>query len=69
MLFCQLGSAAAHVEANPPPVGTPPFTVLIATGTVVPGTVAILIALLEYGPVIQGPEIKNPKASLKFEHV
>ncbi len=39
------------------------------TGKVVLGTKAIFFELFENGPVIPGPDIKNPKTSLKVEQL
>src|SRR5690554_2438131 len=65
----QSGFALKQVDARFPPLGVPEFRVLIATGTSVPGISAIFIALFENGPLIPGPLIKNPNASLKLEQV
>ena len=58
----------AQLEAVPFVPETPAFTVLIVIGTVVPGTTAMLMALLAKGPAIPGPLKKNPNASFTVPH-
>ncbi len=68
LLLCQFGSRLLQFCKVPFMPTVPLFTVLMVTGTWVPGTSAILTALFVNGPAMPGPLRKNPKMSFTVPH-